>query len=83
VEAVHDRFTVVSVFDGDVKLVGALGAVVSGAAFVVTLSVELAAETLSAASFALTVKLYAVLAVSPVAVYVVAPVVVPANVPPR
>jgi hypothetical protein len=67
VEAVQDRSTVVFVFEGDVNPVGALGAVVSGAAFVVTLSAELAAETLPAASFALTVKLYAVFAVKPVA----------------
>jgi hypothetical protein len=57
VEPVHDSDTLVSVFDGDVRFVGAEGGVVSPlAAFVVTFSAFDAAETLPAASLAFTVK---------------------------
>lgn len=52
------------------------------AAFVVTLSALLAADTLLAASLALTVNEYAVLADKPLTVKVVAPVVEPASVLP-
>jgi hypothetical protein len=83
VEAAQDRLTLLLVFEGEVRFVGVLGAVVSlmVPVLVVTLSDELAAETLPAASFALTVKLYAVFADNPLTVTEVL-VELPAKLPP-
>ncbi|MNW03412.1 hypothetical protein D3C71_1993420 [compost metagenome] len=68
VEAVQLRLTVVAVFEAAVTFVGAVGAVVSVDELVVTFSALLAADVLPAASLALTVKVYAVLAARPVTV---------------
>ena len=54
VDAVQDRFVVVEVVPVAAKLVGAVGALVSGN--VVAVAVVLAAEIFPAASLALTVK---------------------------
>ena len=67
VDAVHDNLTLVSVCDVIVKLLGAVGTCIS-VAFVVTDKSSLAGDTFPAASLAITVKLYAVLPVSPVTV---------------
>jgi hypothetical protein len=82
VDAFHDRFTDLSSFEGEVRPVGAVGGVVSGA-FVVTVTALLDAETFPALSFAFTVNVYEVLAVKFDAVYDVAPPVEPINVVPR
>ncbi len=65
-DADQERFVDVCVVPLAAKLAGTVGAVVSGGAKVVTLTELLADDTFPAASFALTLNAYVVLAVNPV-----------------